>query len=184
MADETLQAVKSSCSSKARSALGHLFCPHMGDVPGASAQFFDETRSLLRSRLRASAILLMGAVALFFVRGLLLPEPQLEVTSLLMLLLLAAAAFVLHRPFPLSLTRLRILELLKTRELCVSEIAERFTMTQPSISHHLDVLKRAGLVAADKRGREVYYRFQRDAIVECCCSQFRLLDIEIRLTED
>ena len=80
-------------------------------------------------------------------------------------------------------TRLRILELLKEGELCVSEIGERFAMTQPSISHHLDVLKRAGLVSSEKRGREVYYRFKRDAIVECCCSQFKLLDIEIRLKD-
>jgi DNA-binding transcriptional ArsR family regulator len=80
-------------------------------------------------------------------------------------------------------TRLGILELLKKRELCVAEIGRRFDMTQPSISHHLDVLKRAGLVTAEKRGREVYYRFNREALVQCCGTQFRLLDLEIRMKE-
>jgi DNA-binding transcriptional ArsR family regulator len=81
-------------------------------------------------------------------------------------------------------TRLKILELLRGgEELCVSNIAEHFKMTQPSISHHLSVLRRAGLVMREKRGREVYYRFSREAIVDCCGEQFRLFDLEIRLCE-
>jgi DNA-binding transcriptional ArsR family regulator len=76
-------------------------------------------------------------------------------------------------------TRLRILELLKQEELCVSDIGKHFDMSQPSISHHLDILKRAGLVDYEKRGREVYYRFAGDAIIECCGKQFRALDIDI-----
>ena len=77
-------------------------------------------------------------------------------------------------------TRLRILELLKERELCVSEICTHFKMSQPSISHHLDILKRAGLVESEKRGREVHYRMNKDAIVDCCCKQFKLFDIIVR----
>ena len=77
-------------------------------------------------------------------------------------------------------TRLRILELLReNQELCVSDIAKHFEMSQPSISHHLDVLKRAGLVEREKRGREVYYRFDRDAIVECCGKQMKLFDLDL-----
>ncbi len=79
-------------------------------------------------------------------------------------------------------TRLRILELLKAEdELCVSDIAAHFDMTQPSISHHLDVLKRSNLVESDKRGREVYYRFNRDAILECCGNQLKVFDLELKL---
>jgi len=77
-------------------------------------------------------------------------------------------------------TRLRILELLKREELCVSDICGHFDMTQPSISHHLDILKRAGLVEDEKRGREVFYRFMGNTIIECCGSQFKALDIVIR----
>ncbi len=76
--------------------------------------------------------------------------------------------------------RLKILELLKDDELCVSDICRRFKMTQPSISHHLDVLKRAGLVTREKRGREVYYRFNGDAIVKCCGKQFKVFDILLK----
>ena len=76
-------------------------------------------------------------------------------------------------------TRLRILQLLRKRELCVSAICRHFDMTKPSISHHLDILKRAGLVSAEKRGREVHYRFEGETIVECCGQQFRMLDIRL-----
>jgi len=75
--------------------------------------------------------------------------------------------------------RTKILELLKNEELCVSDICKRFDITQPSISHHLDILKRSGLVTSEKRGREVYYRFNRDAIVECCGKQFKAFQLKI-----
>lgn len=75
--------------------------------------------------------------------------------------------------------RLKILELLKKEELCVSDICKRFKITQPSVSHHLDVLKRAGLVKSDKRGREVYYSFDREAMIECCGKQFRAFAVKI-----
>lgn len=77
-------------------------------------------------------------------------------------------------------TRLRILELLKQEEICVSDICKHFNMTQPSISHHLDMLKRAGLVTSEKRGREVYYAFKGDVIVECCGIQFKQFDINLK----
>ena len=76
-------------------------------------------------------------------------------------------------------TRLRILELLKRGELCVSDICRHFEMTQPSVSHHLDILRRAGLVAREKRGREIYYRFRGETIVECCGRQLRLFDLRL-----
>ncbi len=56
-------------------------------------------------------------------------------------------------------TRLSILSLLANSEgeVCVCDITERFTLGQPTISHHLRILKEAGLVTADKRGKWVYY---------------------------
>ena len=77
-------------------------------------------------------------------------------------------------------SRLQILKLLKKREMCVSEICKHFRMTQPSVSHHLDILKRAGLVLNEKRGREVFYRFNADMIVKCCGKQFRALDLILK----
>lgn len=54
-------------------------------------------------------------------------------------------------------TRRDILELLKDGDLTAGEIADQFHISWPSVSHHLDLLKRAGLVDSDKRGQYVYY---------------------------
>ena len=54
-------------------------------------------------------------------------------------------------------TRREILELLKTGDLTAGEIAEKFTISKPSISHHLDLLKQAGLVQSVKEGQYIYY---------------------------
>lgn len=54
-------------------------------------------------------------------------------------------------------TRRSILELLKEKDLTAGQIAERFAMSWPSISHHLDLLKKAGLVTAQKEGQFIVY---------------------------
>ena len=76
-------------------------------------------------------------------------------------------------------TRLKILQLLKDEEKCVTEICRHFNMTQPSISHHLDSLKRAGLVTSEKRGREVFYQYNEKVIIECCGVQFKQPKIDL-----
>lgn len=54
-------------------------------------------------------------------------------------------------------TRRDILEMLKERDLTAGEIADSFHISKPSISHHLDLLKQAGLVHALKEGQFIYY---------------------------
>lgn len=54
-------------------------------------------------------------------------------------------------------TRRRILELLKESDLTAGEIAMHFEMAKPSISHHLNLLKQANLVLADKQGQNIIY---------------------------
>lgn len=54
-------------------------------------------------------------------------------------------------------TRRRILEYLREGDLNAGEIAERFDMTKPSISHHLSLLKQAGLVEDTRRGQNIVY---------------------------
>ena len=54
-------------------------------------------------------------------------------------------------------TRREILELLQQRDMTAGEIVEHFDLTGPSISHHLDLLKQAGLVNAEKQGQFVLY---------------------------
>ena len=54
-------------------------------------------------------------------------------------------------------TRREILELLLERDMTAGEIAERFHISWPSVSHHLDLLKQAKLVNAEKDGQYIYY---------------------------
>ncbi|KEZ93987.1 autorepressor SdpR family transcription factor [Nonlabens ulvanivorans] len=54
-------------------------------------------------------------------------------------------------------TRRAILELLKENDLNAGEIANHFDISKPSISHHLDLLKQAGLVTAIKNGQYITY---------------------------
>lgn len=54
-------------------------------------------------------------------------------------------------------TRRHILELLRTKDLTAGEIAEHFDMTKPSLSHHLNTLKTAGLVDAERDGQNNIY---------------------------
>ena len=54
-------------------------------------------------------------------------------------------------------TRRRIIELLKEKDMDAGEIAEKFKISKPSISHHLDILKRADLITSEKRGQHIIY---------------------------
>ena len=66
-------------------------------------------------------------------------------------------------------TRQRMLRMLiSEQELCVGDIADAFDVSQPTISHHLGVLRQLGLVARRKEGKQVFYSVNQDRIVECC----------------
>jgi ArsR family transcriptional regulator len=56
-------------------------------------------------------------------------------------------------------TRLRMLDLLaqQSAPLCVCEVNEHFAQRQPTISHHLRILREAGLIECEKRGVWAYY---------------------------
>jgi ArsR family transcriptional regulator len=71
-----------------------------------------------------------------------------------------------EKPFPLDLlfrvladrTRLRLLNLIADREICVCYFVEILRTSQPKISRHLAYLRRAGIVAARRQGRWMHYR--------------------------
>jgi ArsR family transcriptional regulator len=65
-------------------------------------------------------------------------------------------------------TRQTILQILLDGEKCVSDLTESFSMSQPTISHHLNILKSLGLVVSRKDGKNVYYDINRDNVIECC----------------
>ncbi|CAN5423963.1 sporulation delaying system autorepressor SdpR [soil metagenome] len=63
-------------------------------------------------------------------------------------------------------TRRQILDLLRGGDLNAGDIAERFDMTKPSISHHLDLLRQAGLVESVKQGQFINYSLNTTVLDE------------------
>lgn len=61
--------------------------------------------------------------------------------------------------------RRQILAYLSKNELTTSELAERFTMTAPSMSRHLSVLENAGLVSSNRVGQRVLYKLNPESLV-------------------
>ncbi len=62
--------------------------------------------------------------------------------------------------------RLRLLSLIASTgsEACVCDLNDAFDLSQPTISHHLKVLREAGLVTSERRGTWVYYRLHPEAL--------------------
>ncbi|MES2757689.1 MAG: autorepressor SdpR family transcription factor [Pseudomonadota bacterium] len=54
-------------------------------------------------------------------------------------------------------TRREILHMLRKEEMTAGELAERFDMSKPGMSHHFAVLKEAGLVTARREGQTIWY---------------------------
>jgi DNA-binding transcriptional ArsR family regulator len=54
-------------------------------------------------------------------------------------------------------TRRQILDLLRESDLSAGEIAEKFNISKPSISHHLELLRNAGLVGVERKGQQLIY---------------------------
>ena len=78
------------------------------------------------------------------------------------------AAAVIAPPGPVRALgdplRWRIVELLAGEQLCVAHLAEELGAAQPLVSHHLKVLREAGLVEADRYRYWTYYRLRPDAL--------------------
>jgi arsenate reductase (thioredoxin) len=75
-------------------------------------------------------------------------------------------------PLPVELARAlgdplrwRIVELLATEQLCVAHLAEELAVGQPLVSHHLKVLREAGLIEPDRYRYWTYYRLRSGALV-------------------
>lgn len=88
----------------------------------------------------------------------LLKEPLSEETAAAIAPLLKALA---------DPVRLRLLSLVASyaeQEACVCDLNDAFSLSQPTISHHLKVLHEAGLLERSKRGVWVYYRVRNEAL--------------------
>ena len=65
-------------------------------------------------------------------------------------------------------TRSKIIQQLKKKPNKVSKIESRFSLTQPTISYHLKVLEKLGIVFGKKKGREIYYFLNKKYPCENC----------------
>jgi ArsR family transcriptional regulator len=65
-------------------------------------------------------------------------------------------------------TRQHIMRLLCCEWLCVSDVVEKTGVSQPTVSHHLGVLRSAGLVSTRREGKQIFYTLNQDAVASCC----------------
>jgi len=66
-------------------------------------------------------------------------------------------------------TRQKIMALCCCQQLSVNKIVEALDVAQPTVSHHLKILKNAGLVTAERRGKQVLYTLNQKHLVAGCC---------------
>lgn len=61
-------------------------------------------------------------------------------------------------------TRIEILEIIGKKEMNASDVAYKCTLTRSTISHHLQILKRAKILESRKEGKEIYYSLNMSTI--------------------
>jgi DNA-binding transcriptional ArsR family regulator len=65
-------------------------------------------------------------------------------------------------------TRQHIMRLLCCEWMCVGDIVDNTGVTQPTVSHHLGILREAGLVNLRRDGKQVFYCLNQEAVALCC----------------
>jgi DNA-binding transcriptional ArsR family regulator len=65
-------------------------------------------------------------------------------------------------------TRQKIMKICCCRWLSVNEIVEQTRVTQPTVSHHLAILREAGLVKVREEGKQTFYQLDQRRMTSCC----------------
>ena len=63
-------------------------------------------------------------------------------------------------------TRLEILNLLRDKEMSVTELIKKTKLSQANISQHLSIIKSKGIVASSRKGKNIYYRLTNPKIIK------------------
>lgn len=66
-------------------------------------------------------------------------------------------------------TRQQIMAICCCRLISVSDIVAELNVAQPTVSHHLKILKSAGLVTSERRGKQVLYTLDQARLAAACC---------------
>ena len=80
-------------------------------------------------------------------------------------------------------TRQQIMKLCCCRELSVNELAEQTGVSQPTVSHHLAILRIADLVLVRSAGRQTYYTLNQERIAVCCGQLLQVFAPQSEMTE-
>ncbi len=80
-------------------------------------------------------------------------------------------------------TRQQIMRLCCCKELSVSEIVEKTHVSQPTVSHHLAILRDADLVLVRNEGKQTYYTLNQERMVSCCGQLMQVFAPESEVTE-
>jgi len=62
--------------------------------------------------------------------------------------------------------RLEILNLLRDREMSVTELIDKSKLSQANISQHLSIMKSKGIVVSERNGKNIYYKLQNSKIIK------------------
>ncbi len=73
--------------------------------------------------------------------------------------------------------RLKIVKLLLHGELCVRELSSVFQLSQPTLSYHLKLLERRGILRSRSEGRSRFYRMRDEMVVEIISRVIEALDM-------
>jgi len=65
-------------------------------------------------------------------------------------------------------TRQKIMNLVCCNSLSVSEIVEKLDVSQPTVSHHLAILREADLVSIREEGKQTFYSLNQERVAVCC----------------
>lgn len=65
-------------------------------------------------------------------------------------------------------TRQKIMKICCCKWLSVNEIVEKLSVTQPTVSHHLAILREAGLVQVRENGKQTFYSLNQENLANCC----------------
>lgn len=79
-------------------------------------------------------------------------------------------------------TRQQIMSLCCCKWLSVSEIVDSLNVSQPTVSHHLSILRSAGLVNSRREGKQVFYSLNQKRIADACCQVADDFAPELNLT--
>lgn len=66
-------------------------------------------------------------------------------------------------------TRQQIMTLCCCQKLSVGDIVQALDVSQPTVSHHLKILKNAGLVRSQRQGKQIFYTLNQEQLARGCC---------------